>query len=165
MYYLSSVHLDTSVWYKPTWCTIYPLCISIHPCNKNQLDVLFILCASPYIRVIKTNLMPYLSFVYFVNQPLHVSGIFVAHHQEVYCLNTIGTCCDFQLTVFYPNPTNWQSTTKHKTYQLLYIDSIPPDDGLQICPKHVEINWRNKQRENSASSWILLDRCIEMHGQ
>jgi hypothetical protein len=24
-----------------------------------------------------------LSFVYFVNQPLHVSGIFVAHHQEV----------------------------------------------------------------------------------
>jgi uncharacterized membrane protein len=26
--------------------------------------------------------------VYFVNQPLHVSGIFVAHHQEVYCIYT-----------------------------------------------------------------------------
>jgi len=34
----------------------------------------------------KTNLIHYLSSVYFVNQPLHVSGIFVAHHQEVYCV-------------------------------------------------------------------------------
>jgi len=31
-----------------------------------------------------TNLMHYLSSAYFVNQPLHVSGIFVAHHQEKY---------------------------------------------------------------------------------
>jgi len=36
-----------------------------------------------YLYVIKTNLMHYLSSVHFVNQPLHVSGIFVAHHQEV----------------------------------------------------------------------------------
>jgi len=34
----------------------------------------------------KTNLMHYLSSVYFVNQPLQVSSIFVAHHQEVYCI-------------------------------------------------------------------------------
>jgi hypothetical protein len=31
----------------------------------------------------KTILMHYLSSVYFFNKPLHVSGIFVAHHQEV----------------------------------------------------------------------------------
>jgi len=38
----------------------------------------------------KTNLMlHYLSSVYFVNQPVHVSGISVAHHQEVYCIYTI----------------------------------------------------------------------------
>jgi len=42
--------------------------------------------------------MHYLSSVYFVIQPLHVSGIFVAHHQEVhyicvYIYITIGTCC------------------------------------------------------------------------
>jgi len=37
-----------------------------------------------YIRVIKTNSMHYLTLVYFVHQPLHVSGIFVAHHQELY---------------------------------------------------------------------------------
>ena len=36
-----------------------------------------------FVRVKKTNLMHYLSSVYFVNQPLNVSDIFVAHHQEV----------------------------------------------------------------------------------
>jgi hypothetical protein len=44
--------------------------------------------------------MHYLSSVYFVHQPLHVSGIFVAHHQGVYCIyTTVGMCCAFQLTV------------------------------------------------------------------
>ena len=48
------------------------------------------------IYVIKTNSMHYLSSIYFVNQPLHVSGISVAHHQEVYCVyTTVGTCCAF----------------------------------------------------------------------
>jgi len=91
----------------------------------------------------KTNLMHCLSSVYFVNQPLHVSGIFVAHHQEVNCIYTTnGTCCAFQLSVSWPvgRPANRQSTEKHNTYQLLYIHSIPPDDGLQICPKHVEVD-------------------------
>jgi len=49
-------------------------------CNKNQLDALFILS------------------LFFVNQPLHVSGVSVAHHQEVYCIHTaIGTCCAVQV--------------------------------------------------------------------
>ena len=30
--------------------------------------------------------MHYLFSVYFVSQPLHVSGMLVAHHQEVYCV-------------------------------------------------------------------------------
>ena len=37
--------------------------------------------------------MHYLSSVYFVNQHLHVSGIFVAHHQGVYCSCTTRTNC------------------------------------------------------------------------
>ena len=107
---------------------------------------------SRYICVITTNLMQYLSSVYFINQPLHVSGVFVAHHQEVYCIyTTIGTCCAFQLTVCWPGQ---QSTTC--TNCCIY--SIPPDGGLQICPKHVEVDWRNKLRINSASSWFLLHR-------
>jgi hypothetical protein len=32
----------------------------------------------------KTNLIHYLSLIYFVNQPLHVSDMFIAHHQEVF---------------------------------------------------------------------------------
>jgi len=110
--------------------------------------------------------MHYLSAVYFVKQPLHVSGIFVPHHQEVYCIytrTTTGTCCAFQLPVCWP--VNRQSTEKYNTYQMLYIYSTPPGDGLQICPKHVEVFWRNKLRINSAASWSLLHRCIEMHGQ
>ena len=43
-----------------------------------------------------------LSSVYFVNQPLQVSGLFVAHHQDIY--------------------------------------SVPPDDGLQIRQKHVQVD-------------------------
>jgi hypothetical protein len=42
----------------------------------------------------KTNLMHYLSSVYFFNQPRHVSSISVADHQEEFCIyTTIGTCC------------------------------------------------------------------------
>jgi hypothetical protein len=111
--------------------------------------------------VTKTNLMHYLSSVYFFNQPLHVSGIFIAHHLEVYCIyTTISTWCTFHLTACGTDSQN----EKHNTYQL-YIYSKPPDDGLQICPKHVEVVWRNKLRINSASSGFLLHRCIETHGQ
>jgi hypothetical protein len=89
------------------------------------LILCFVNCAPRYICVIKTKLMHYLSSVYFANQSLHVSGIFVVHHQEVYCTRicTVGTCCAF-----------------------------PPDDGLQICPKHVEVDQRNKLRINCALS-------------
>jgi hypothetical protein len=70
--------------------------------------------------------MQYLSSVRFVSHPLHVSGIFAAHHQEVYFMyTTIGTFCAFQLTV---------------GQVAEYIYSITPDDWLQICPKHVEVD-------------------------
>jgi uncharacterized membrane protein YecN with MAPEG domain len=36
------------------------------------------------ISVVKTNQMHYVSFIYFVSQPLHVSGMFIAHHQAVF---------------------------------------------------------------------------------
>jgi hypothetical protein len=44
----------------------------------------------------KTKLMHYLSLIYLVNQPLHDSGVFIAHHQEVFTvyvqqfINSIG---------------------------------------------------------------------------
>jgi hypothetical protein len=36
------------------------------------------------IFVMKTNLMHYLALIYFIKQPLHGSGLFIAHHQEVF---------------------------------------------------------------------------------
>jgi hypothetical protein len=60
----------------------------------------------------KTNLMHYLSSVYFVSQPLHVSGIFVAHHQDVYCIyTTIGTCW-YVLVATGQQKTQLKSTTR-----------------------------------------------------
>jgi len=35
----------------------------------------------------------------------------------------------------------------------------------QLCPKHIEVEWRNKLRINRASSWLLLHRYFENHGQ
>ena len=48
--------------------------------------------------------------------------------------------------------------TARTSYFYLYIYSIPPDDGLQICSKHVEVDRRNKWRINCASSWFLFHR-------
>ena len=122
----------------------------------------FFFRASRYIRVMKTNLLHYLSSVYFVSQPLHVSGISVAHRQGLYYIyiyiythNNWYVLC-FSVDCLLVNLVNRQSTEKHNTYQLLYIYSMPPDNGLQICPKHVEVDWRSKLRINSASSWFLL---------
>jgi hypothetical protein len=52
----------------------------------------------------------------------------------------IGTCCAFYLTVCWPG---W----------------------LQICPKHLEVDWRNNLPINSSSSWFSLHGSVEMHGQ
>jgi len=44
----------------------------------------------------ETNLVHYLSLFYFFSQALQVSGIFLAHHQEVHNIyTTTGTCCAF----------------------------------------------------------------------
>jgi len=85
----------------------------------------------------KTNLMHYLSSVYFVNQPLHVSDIFVAHHHEVYYIYIYIYIYNWYVLCFWPDQ---QSAKKHNTYQLLYIYNVLPDDGLQLCPKHVEVD-------------------------
>jgi hypothetical protein len=67
---------------------------------------LFILTCLRTVK--KTKLMHYLFSVYFVNQSLHVSGVFIAHHQEVHRIyTTIGTYCSFYFTAC-PNQDNRQ---------------------------------------------------------
>ena len=94
-------------------------------CMQCILTLFYILCfvdrASPYICVIKTNFMHYLSSAYFVNQFPYVSSIYVAHHQELYCIyTTIGTCCSFQLTVCWPGPTDSQLKSITRTNCCIY---------------------------------------------
>ena len=89
-------------------------CISIHLCNKNQLDALFILS--------------------------------IFRQSASTCFGHIFSPSSGGILYIY---NNWY---------VLYIYSIPPDDGLKICPKHVEADWRNILRINSASSWFLLHR-------
>jgi len=66
--------------------------------------------------------MPIYPQHFFVSQPLHVSGIFVAHHQEVYCIYTIQQSVRVVLfrRLSVDRPAKRQSTIKHNTYKLLY---------------------------------------------
>jgi hypothetical protein len=76
-----------------------------------------------------------LSLVYFVNEPLRVSGIFVAHHQKVYCIyTTIGKCCVFHLTVCWPagSQLNTDLQTVSKT-------GSPPKEDKDFYHKN---NWQ-----------------------
>jgi hypothetical protein len=85
--------------------------MSYHIVSYHIKILYFVDRASRYILVMKTNLMHNLSSVYSVSQPLHVSGIFEAHHQEVYSIYTaIGTCCAFHLTVRCPSWDGTRST-------------------------------------------------------
>jgi len=118
-----------------------------------------------------------LQYVYFM--PLHVSSTW--YHHTYRCDDVIGCVMQFW------SPDDEHMCSKHVeawnklivkqkfcasnwliteiNYQLLYINSTPPVDGLQICPKHVTFDWRNKLRINSASSWFSLHGCIGMQRQ
>jgi len=140
-------------------------CIAIYLCNKNQIDALLIL------SLFRQSTSKCFGHIY---SPL--SGCILYVYNSCYVLCFLVDCllvwlgwnqADRQSTekhstyqmlyiYFHPNQANRQSTKKWNTYQLLYTYSIPPDDGLQICPKHVEVDWRNKLRINSASSWFFF---------
>ena len=98
-------------------------CISIHMCNKNQLDALFI------------------------------PSLF--HQSTSTCFGHIFSPSSGGILYIY---NNWYGLCFSVDCLLLCIYSIPPDDGLHIRPKHVEVDWRNKLMINSASSWFLLHR-------
>jgi hypothetical protein len=46
--------------------------------------------------------------------------------------------------------------TIYNTYQLFYIYNIPPDDGLQICPKHVEVIYLNINQFDALNFMVSL---------
>jgi hypothetical protein len=75
-----------------------------------------------------------LSSVCWVITPLHVSGVSAAHHQAVECIYVAnGTCYTSKLTVC------WQLTKTYNKYHLSHTYNLPPNDGLLICSKKVEV--------------------------
>ena len=115
----SSALYRGEVYYFGNFMFCWP-CISIDPCNENQLNALFTL--SLFRQSTST------------------------------CFWHICSPSSGGMLYIY----NWY---------VLYIYSIPPDDGPQICPKYVEVNGQNKLGINNASSWFSLHGFIEMHGQ
>jgi hypothetical protein len=124
----------------------------------------FSVCYTPYIIhlkmvyncVIETNLMHYSSSVYFVNQPLHTCFGHICSPSSGGVLYIFNNWYELCFTVYClltgQQTVNWK-------HNMLYIYSIPPDDGLQICPKHVEVDWQYKLSIHVASSWFLLHKC------
>ena len=90
-----------------------------HLCNTNQLDALLIL--SLFRQSTSTCFR-------------HICG--PSSGGILYIYNNWYVLC-FPVDCWAGWPA--QSTEKHNTYQLLHIYSIPPDDGPQICPKHVKV--------------------------
>ena len=103
---------------------------------------------------------------YWHYQCTHVC-IYIYTHTHTH--TQIGTCCAFQLTVYWPGWDGTSSistrTSTPRTSCCIHIYSIPPDEGLQICPKHVEVEWRNKLRTNSASIWFCYTDGLSCRGK
>jgi hypothetical protein len=74
----------------------------------------------------KTNLMHYLSLIYFVKEPLHVSGVYIAHHQDVHNVYVQQLVRVIRLGdwLLVWSRWNWFVVTK-----AVHIQGIPPDDG------------------------------------
>ena len=119
------------------WQLFFMFCwpyISIQLCNKTQLDALFILSSFHQSNA---------TYFGHICSPSSGGILYIYNNWYVLCF-----LVDYLLA----------GLGRNRKYQLLYIYSIPPDDWLQICPKNVEADWRNKLRVNSASSSVLLYR-------
>ena len=98
---------------------LYWPCISIHLSNKNQLDVLFILSL---FRQSTSTCFGHIC------SPSSGGILYIYNNWYVLC--------------FLVDYSQLKSTT---CTSCMYVCSIPPDDGLQICLQHVEVdiysNW------------------------
>jgi hypothetical protein len=92
------------------------------------------------VFVIKTILMHHLSSVYFVNQPLHVSGIFVAHHQEVYYRYIQNNWYLLGFSVACLLIYRDARSTKHK---YILSNDLKPFQWKEVYLEHTELDQRN----------------------
>ena len=98
-------------------------------CNGNQLDALFILSL---FRQSTSTCFGHIC------SPSSGGTLYVYSNWYVLCF--LVAC----LLAEWPTDRQLKSTTATNfcvcVYIYIYIYSIPPDDGLQLCPKHVEVD-------------------------
>jgi len=135
--------------------------INFNPCNENQLNALFIF--SLFRQSTST------CFGHICSPPSR-GILYIYNNWHLLCWKEV--CLKLLKRIYiyiyiYIYHHNFKQPPFQHKYKLLYMYSIPPDDGLQIWPKHVEVDWRNKLRinTNSTLSLVSLHICIEMHGQ
>jgi hypothetical protein len=124
--------LGAQLFHVDRWTEIFMLCwpcILIYPCNENQLYALFI----PSLLCQSTS-----TCFGHISSPSSGGTLYIYNNWYVLCL--LVECLLAGL--------GWNC--------LLYVYGKPPDDGLKICPKYVQVDGRNKLRKNSASSWFSL---------
>ena len=108
------------------------------------------------IRVMKTNFMRYLSSVYFVSQPLHVSVIFEAHHQWVYCVYTTRT---LSRTKIHRLKFSKSRTGSHVTYSAVIIRIVLLFPCLRIrgvSPSSIHYNQSHRVYINRRQQYTCL---------
>jgi hypothetical protein len=85
--------------------------------------------------------MHYISSLYCVTTPLHVSGPFVAPHQEAECIVwqmlLVLLLSRLSAGLAHPGPPTVDLEVKRVTFATLY--TRPTKDGLQRGPKPVEV--------------------------
>ena len=100
---------------------------------------------------------------------IHIfSGDVFAHHQEHLILFTVSGSTDpsscwlvswmsWSIHTYILNLSNTPASSYlGEYYQILWIQSSPPDDGRKHCPKHVEQTRNNKLTCIVASCWLHL---------
>jgi hypothetical protein len=114
-------------------------------CDKIQIDALFI------FSLFRQSASTCFGHIY----PLHVSDIFVARRQEVYCIlvyTTFGRCCAFQLNAcsIPTRPTDSQLKNTTRTNCCIYV----------VCLKR-SVNGPISQRQHGpgapACTWLSRD--------
>jgi hypothetical protein len=102
-------------------------------CKTSKQSLLFLFYKLLWLRCNATNLRHCLPSVYSVTTSLHVSGLLVAHHQEV-TMYIRDNWYVLYMLVDRQQATRRTARTNCHIYTLL-----PPDDGLLASLKHVDV--------------------------
>jgi hypothetical protein len=98
----------------------------------------------------KTNQMHYLSLIYFISQPLHVSGMFIANNQEVFTIyvqqlvrvKRLSWLAAIRVRMEHNiKPSIWYWASGHHWYSLGAEKTISRTAVCSLCELHLFLTW------------------------